>query len=388
MTIVQKSFCKGEAPYILIIIILALSYFDLRTNSPLFSVGDKRRDIVVISSPTNHTGNNAISDDIHKSKTSSNYTHLKHAIHYALIKNPICVNLFPSSLRFFQHHKTGTLFSSDIHKLYDVYIYYTRTYNIDTDIPIYKPTTTYKQRQIMKKFYSEDKTEAHNQMRTMYLYHMNYLLNQIDLYKYGGYYGFNIDFDDREIQKKYNIFRGDKNTRKRNFDEYRNINGWYTKMFGGDEPDDNRIKYGLYFEMIRYLFAVYPEIYYYHTHFFKDKDQENELKMEIWNTDFDRNLNVILDKLNLINNEENRERLKRNGANLSHVNIDKERRKLYRTMKKADKGSLVINTSHIHTSRNNTKYINALLKIDPQICLLLKHITNIIQYGWQYENFC
>ena len=412
-------------------------------------------------------------DDTISENTYNNYT----IIDYVTIGNPICLKLFPSSMRFLHHHKTGTAlniemgnqileycdiqykdkiiqeyhkwqrfipfrqkemklqsdhvnihmlrdpvltiisgfkyhltstepwaikklslqklnisreffnFETDIDKLYDIYVYLTRTYDIDTDVPIYQSSRiTYNQRELMKQFYGGDTSKHPFKIRVMYLYYMNYILNQMNLYKYGDYYGFNINFDDREIHKKYNIFRGDTDILSQNFNKYRNVKRWYNKMFGGS---DENLKYGLYFEMLRYLFVVYhPEIYYYHTHFFKDKDEESELKMEIWNTDFDQNLNVILDKLNLVNNEQNRNRLIQNDFDLSYVDIDEERQKLHQKLKKADKVGHGINNGHIHSSRNNTKYINALLSIDPQICLLLKHITNIIQYGWQYANFC
>merc|ERR1712083_403666 len=126
----------------------------------------------------------------------------------------------------------------------------------------------------------------------------------------------------------------------------------------------------------------------------------NELKMEVWISDFDRNLNVILVRLNLIDSPENREILRRNG--LSDVDISRERDTLYSLLKtqdsnqndtkpsreeqmaeqarlwnlRSDNGSaniLQVDKVHVHSTRNNTKDIDALLGLDPQICLVLKH---------------
>ena len=183
-------------------------------------------------------------------------------------------------------------------------------------------------------------------------------------------------------------------------------------MFG----DAETMEYGLYFEMLRYLFVVYPSIYHYHFHLMRDK--KNELKMEVWNNAFDENVKIILDKLNLINTEENIEKLRKN--ELNDIDINTERNKLYTMMKTQDTGKVRskdngiilegnearrrnlmshrqrhrggwngrMKTKHIHRGRNDTKYIDALLTIDINICLLLKHITNLIEYGWSYSNYC
>ena len=50
--------------------------------------------------------------------------------------------------------------------------------------------------------------------------------------------------------------------------------------------------------------------------------------------------------------------------------------------------STKINSKHIHLGRNDEKYVNALLTLDNSICLLLKHITNLIDYGWKYTQYC
>ena len=207
------------------------------------------------------------------------------------------------------------------------------------------------------------------------------------------------------------------------FKKFRNMNAWYLLMFGKTEETQ---QIGLFFEFTRFIFSVFPEVYDFH--FNLVSDPRNELKMEVFHSDFDRNLNVILDRLNLIDSPENREILRRSG--LSDVDILRERDALYSLLKTQD-ASLVEPTNnamdsikeeplkiqiprnlhkvgfdapiesedrralmsefaagHIHRGRNDTKYIGLLLGIDPVICLLLKHITNLIEYGWSYSNYC
>ena len=202
--------------------------------------------------------------------------------------------------------------------------------------------------------------------------------------------------------------------------------------------------------MTRYLFGVFPEIYDFH--FNLVSDPRNELKMEVWNSDFDRNLNVILDRLNLIDSTENQEILRRSG--LSDVDVLRERKRLYDLMKTQDVSQIEVSVDngighiaenketesrwgqtsrdrfsdlrlrmghrfkrqsrdgtapshrhleeedeseeegrtiqfkHVHTARNDTEYIEALLGFDDQICLLLKHVTELISYGWLYPEYC
>ena len=278
------------------------------------------------------------------------------------------------------------------------------------------------------------------QFRGCYLYYLHYFVNNIDLKEYGDFYGFDLDFDDSEIHRKYNIFRGNESQKVQKWTQYPNMNVWYSKMFGSKDM----LQYGLFYEMMRYLFGVFPEIYDFHFNLISDP--ENELKMEVWMTDFDRNINVILDRLNLINSLENREILNRNG--LDDVDIAKERQRLYGWLKTQDMSQVEItndddddddqdlkmnkaqieqiekrnhgeyrkvmgsvmkpyssfshislgghrrrempltSSSHVHQGRNNTMYINALLSLDSQICLVLKHITKLINYGWSYAEYC
>merc|ERR1712154_582453 len=151
-----------------------------------------------------------------------------------------------------------------------------------------------------------------------------------------------------------------------------------------------------------------------------------ELKMEVWNSDFDKNSDFLLDCLNLMDTAENREILKRNG--LQHVDISVERDKLKKIMMNQDASKVIprdnakshrstdrrisrvvehvqswrkhkhakyrvhqrrhsrhllgerARSDHIHTGRNNTKYVDALLTMDEHLCLLLKHITNLVEY--------
>lgn len=197
--------------------------------------------------------------------------------------------------------------------------------------------------------------------------------------------------------------------KKEKFKENLSMKNWYRNLSESKET----LKYGLFYAMTQYLFAVFPEIYDFH--FNLVTDPRDELKMEVWMNDFDRNLNVILDRLNLIDSPKNRDILGRNGV---FVNITEERERLYELLKKQDashikasgnkkgiqraniKGkvqhylrqknlqNVPIHSKHIHKGRNNTEYVHMLLTLDLQICLLLKHITNLIEYGWSYSEYC
>merc|ERR1711879_470183 len=111
-----------------------------------------------------------------------------------------------------------------------------------------------------------------------------------------------------------------------------------------------------------------------------------------------------------IDSKENRAILKENG--LSDIDIAAEREELYQQLKIQDASNADNNkkgkkrnrrtlkkhqqkheesellTHHIHKERDNSVYIDALLGLDPQICLVLKHITNLIEYGWLYSDHC
>ena len=227
-------------------------------------------------------------------------------------------------------------------------------------------------------------------IRMLWLYYLHEVINNIDLKEYGDFYGFHLDFDDSEIHRKYNIFRGNDTQKVQKWKECENMNQWFQNMSRSDAD----LPYGLFFEMMRYLFGVFPEIYDFH--FNMISDPENELKMEVWMTDFDRNVNVLLDRLNLIDIPKNRKRLKHHL--MFDVNIAAERKRLYRMLKSQDSSrtnpsngtrrEMLIDSKHIHKERDNAVYIDALLGLDPQICLLLKHITNLIDYGWSYSEYC
>ena len=322
-------------------------------------------------------------------------------------------------------------FETDIFKLYQMYLNLTWTFDIDAETDaIWRDRLNENQKSGLKIYSSGRPPWKAISIRMCYLYYLNLIVNLKRLKNYGDFYGFNINFDDTEIHKIYNIFQQNKRKTRKNFVIYNSINTWYSKRF----KDKDTMKYGLFFEMIRYLFAVYPSVY--HFHFNLNVDKDNALKMETWNNEFDKNLNIILDKLNLINTQENKEKLKMNG--LSHMDINKERTKLYYMIKKHDPsllkqknltrnlmerprdnthiskrqnvkryigkrqnvkryiGSRQIGKrhngkkpiEHIHIDRNDTMFVDALLTIDNNICLLLKHLTNVIEYGWSYSNYC
>eukprot|EP01084_Bolivina_argentea_P120345 213305_1 len=149
-------------------------------------------------------------------------------------------------------------FNTDTHILFECFMNVTWTFDLNSEPPIWRTRLTSKQIAAMKLF--NTKGNYHwSAIRQAYLYYLNDVVNQINLKNYGDFYGFDLDFDDQSIHEEYNIFRGDIQKKAANFDKYYSIKGWYSMEF---ISDNKRIKYGLFFEMIRYLFVVYPEIYY------------------------------------------------------------------------------------------------------------------------------
>ena len=73
------------------------------------------------------------------------------------------------------------------------------------------------------------------------MYFLHDVIGRIDLKEFGDFYGFKLDFDDWEIQRKYNIFRGTDIGRHSRFRQFETMNDWYSKMFGTAET----MKYGL-----------------------------------------------------------------------------------------------------------------------------------------------
>eukprot|EP01083_Nonionella_stella_P158255 514851_1 len=217
------------------------------------------------------------------------------------------------------------------------------------------------------------------QMRDIYLYYMNSIASRISLKHYGDYYGFNIDFDDLKIHEEYNIFRGRTRRKEHHFAMYRSFSGWMVSFRGLTE-----MKYGLYFEMLRYLFVVYPAIHYVHFETVSNATHAYELKMESWQNDFDYNMNIILDALNLNDSPQNNKILRQNGW--TRIDIQQERQVLANRLKSHDPSQS--DSNHVHIGRNDTKYIHELLTLDPHICLLMKHVTNLIQYRWRYSEYC
>ena len=61
------------------------------------------------------------------------------------------------------------------------------------------------------------------QFRGYYLYYLHHFVNNIDLKKYGDFYGFELDFDDSEIHRKYNIFRGNESQKLQKWTQYPKI---------------------------------------------------------------------------------------------------------------------------------------------------------------------
>eukprot|EP01083_Nonionella_stella_P020466 56721_1 len=335
--------------------------------------------------------------------------------------------------------------TADWKELKQMYWNLVYTFDFDKEIPIFRPDRmSLKQKDVVDRypdshnhwwanatanqkltFKIRTKQYKPSSIRYLYLYYLNHIIHSIDLLNFGDYYGFDININDTYIHRRFNIFRSDFNRLT--------IKGWYKQMFTGTQQE----VYGIFYEMIRYLFWIFPEIHHYH--FELGIEPQNELKMETWFDHFDDNINVILNELNLIDNEENRYTLEKN--QLGHVDIAQEREILYHLLKTQDttvasnktykrrlrsltphrkrrqpknrskhteseqvqrhfqlirngtkygrsKQQFKIQQTHVHLDRNSTKYAQQLLTLDHNICLLLKHITTLIQYPWNYHQYC
>merc|ERR1712176_1496749 len=111
---------------------------------------------------------------------------------------------------------------------------------------------------------------------------------------------------------------------------------------------------------------------------------------------FERNINQMLDALNIIDNEENNARLAKHGIDMNEFNITRQRANLFRILQLEDysnqssDGKLTRNMQqHITRGRyNKTKAIELLLTLDESICHILKNLTNLIQYEWTHAEMC
>eukprot|EP01083_Nonionella_stella_P266921 902293_1 len=231
---------------------------------------------------------------------------------------------------------------------------------------MYIDKTTKYQRQMLRNFW--DRRKGRMGIRYMFLYYMQHLAFTMDLKHYGDFYGFDLDFDDEWINNEYmyNEYRKDGFTLNYNA---------FMKGFEGEQ-----MKYGLYFAMIRYLFVVYPEVYEFH----HNVEHKYVFQMEEWMHNYRAALNKLVDGLNLVDTVANRGILEENYC--GEISITDARSRLIDILNAENPHR--VRDDHVHVSRNNTVYIDVLLRIDAHICLLLKHITMAIDYEWKYDEYC
>ena len=254
----------------------------------------------------------------------------------------------------------------------------------------YIDRTTKQQKSLIRDFWGQRKGRMG--IRYMFLFYMQYLAFSVDLNGFGDFYGFHLDFDDLEINRKFNIFRNLSTLSNDTSHDMTNYNQ-FMQQFGTEDM----IGFGLYFSMIRYLFVVFPEIYSVHFDVLSAAErQANVYKMEDWMSDFDGTIRRFMNALNLMPTDENKKILESNDCGTVHIGF--ERRMLGKALNHLDstkENKYAFRMSHhskmmmhVHSGRNNTKYIHELLTFDEQICCLLKHVTLLIEYEWMYTEYC
>lgn len=108
---------------------------------------------------------------------------------------------------------------------------------------------------------------------------------------------------------------------------------------------------------------------------------------------FDSMSNFILDALNVVDNEQNRQTLKMNGE--KGVDIGKERAELFDLLKQVDvhRGDATYLQQHAtFMGHNRTEEALTLLGMgrtrNINICKKLKEMTIALDYEWKFSNMC
>ena len=331
-----------------------------------------------------------------------NKPNIHHGItHYHFIRDPVltiissfhyhkyCTEGFathPFSIEHIEYAKQFFSNSTDMNEIRSIYD--SLLYGFWNDLKAnkieevkYVDKTSKFQKLMLRQFW--DRRIGRMGIRYLYIYYMQYLAFSIDVKAHGKFYGFDLDLlnDDAlsNVIDRFNVFKNGSNYNE------------FMQQFDG-----KLIKYGLYFSMIRYLFVVYPEIYDVHHRILNQEERKyHEFRMEDWINDFNGTAHKLLDALNFVDSVENREILRQNGC--GDIDIEKERNELTKALSVQDTSKYNAlskrnrhkqDVRHIHIHRNNTKYIHELLTMNEQICLMLKHVTILIDYDWRYSEYC
>ena len=146
---------------------------------------------------------------------------------------------------------------------------------------------------------------------------------------------------------------------------------------------------GLFWEFVRYFNCEWTYSYLMDqigsTYF--DKYHRFDLEDLANHTGFEENINEILDALNIIDNEENNRILTKQGV--SDVNIANEREIIFRKLKQEDYSNITRSRPHVTRGEyDKKKSIELLLTVDDSVCSILKNITIMLRFEWEYTQFC
>ncbi len=163
---------------------------------------------------------------------------------------------------------------------------------------------------------------------------------------------------------------------------------------------NDKTGYGIFWEFVRYYNCEYPIIFLMNNIYTK----YNYLKWNyiFFNLDsfftsdgFDKNINILLDHLNIIDNKKNNIIL--NNHNIYNLNITKFRNNLTQLLKYEDRSSIYKKIStvsdnrfkHITTGRyNKTALKTILFSIHYKICEIIKNLTLSMKFKWLYNKDC
>merc|ERR1712228_70897 len=158
---------------------------------------------------------------------------------------------------------------------------------------------------------------------------------------------------------------------------------------------------GLFWEFIRYFNCEWPYSYLMDQIGSKYFDHYHRFSLDDFSKHFDENINKILDALNIIDNKQNNLRLLNKGLNGTQFNITKQRQILFLDLQKEDYSN-VKGSNQQKPHRKDPKYSNhatkgeydkensikLLLTVNDSVCSILKNMTIMLQFEWQYHQFC
>eukprot|EP01084_Bolivina_argentea_P087166 157477_1 len=161
--------------------------------------------------------------------------------------------------------------------------------------------------------------------------------------------------------------------------------GWYRNI---DHSD-----YGIFWEFIRYYNCEWYHMYLKYKLFTKLKLQKDlninhisfALDSFFKGNQFEKNINLLLDTLNIIDNENNNRILKKYNV-YPLINITQSRNQLYKTLKNV--GNDVPDHHKTKGTYNKTLLRNKLFRVHTNVCSTVKNLTLLMNFTWNYAEQC